>query len=84
MSRIIIDNKSSLSDVEAVRLVKRVMESGFESTETIQGERNVQKYCHATIFRHGVTFQKYIVYARPRKTKQSAYSFHVYAEEEKK
>jgi hypothetical protein len=80
MSRIIIDNQTGLTDVEAVRLVKRVMESGFESTETINGEE-VPKYCHVTSFRHGVTFQKYIVYARPRKTKQSAYSFHVYAEE---
>ncbi len=87
MSRIIIDNKSSLPDYDAVNAVQRVMSDGFQSTETIQGEKNIPKYCHATIFTHKVKGTRITVYARPRKTKQSAYSFHVYdtyREEEKK
>jgi hypothetical protein len=83
MSRIIIDNKSSLSDYDAVSAVKRVILDGFRSTETIQGERNIQKYCHATIFKREFNGKKTIVWARPRKTKASAYSFLVYDEEEK-
>lgn len=88
MSRIIIDNQSLLTDVDAVMLVRRVMQDGFRSTETINGEQ-VPKYCHVTTFKS--SFNKstrlHIVYARPRKTKESAYSFQVYdiyAEEEKK
>lgn len=84
MSRIIIDNKSSWSDVDVLRMVKSVILDGFQSTETIQGERNVQKYCHATIFRKELGGKATIVWARPRKTKASAYSFLVYDEEEKK
>ena len=84
MSRIIIDNQSLLADVDAVMLVKRVIQDGFRSTETINGEK-VSKYCHVTTFKS--TFDKsntrHIVYARQRKTKQSAYSFLVYDEEEK-
>jgi hypothetical protein len=87
MSRIIIDNQSLLTDVDAVMLVRRVMQDGFQSTETINGEE-VPKYCHATMFKPTLEgCLRHIVYARPRKTKQSAYSFHVYdtyREEEKK
>ena len=87
MSRIIIDNQSLLADVDAVMLVKRVMIDGFRSTETINGEK-VPKYCHVTMFKPITEgCPRHIVYARPRKTKQSAYSFHVYdtyREEEKK
>ncbi len=84
MSRIIIDNKSSRTDVDAVSAVRRVMFDGFQSTETIQGERNVPKYCHATTFRSELDGKITIIWARPRKTKQSAYSFLVYDEQEKK
>ena len=84
MSRIIIDNKSSLPDYDAVNAVQRVMSDGFQSTETIQGEKNVPKYCHATAFKREFNGKKTIVWARPRKTKQSAYSFLVYDEQEKK
>lgn len=87
MSKIIIDNKTNFPDLDAVRLVERVLEDGFLSTETIQGEKDVPKYCHATTFKTTVSSNKYgvepirfIVYARPRKTQQSAYSFLVYAE----
>lgn len=88
MSRIIIDNQSRLTDVDAVMLVRRVMQDGFRSTETINGEK-VPKYCHVTTFKSTLdkSSPRHIVYARPRKTKQSAYSFHVYdtyREEEKK
>ena len=82
MSRIIIDNKSSLSDLDAVNVVRRVMSDGFQSTETIQGEKNVPKYCHATTFKREFNGKKTIVWARPRKMKKSAYSFFVYDEEE--
>lgn len=82
MSRIIIDNKSSLSDHDAVSAVRRVIFDGFQSTETIQGEKNVSKYCHATTFRHQFNGKRTIVWARPRKTKTSAYSFLLYDEEE--
>ena len=83
MSRIIIDNKSSLSDHDAVSAVRRVMFDGFQSTETIQGEKNVPKYCHVTAFRRSeLDVNRTIVWARPRKTKQSAYSFLLYNEEE--
>ena len=54
MSRIIIDNKSSLPDYDAVNAVQRVMSDGFQSTETIQGEKNIPKYCDATTFTHKV------------------------------
>jgi len=82
MSRIIIDNKSSLSDHDAVNVVQRVMSDGFLSEETIQGEKDVPKYCHATTFRHQFNGKRTTVWARPRKTKESAYSFLVYDEEE--
>jgi hypothetical protein len=82
MSRIIIDNKSSLSDHDAVSAVRRVMFDGFQSTETIQGEKHVPKYCHATTFRHQFNGKRTTVWARPRNTKQSAYSFLLYDEEE--
>ena len=82
MSRIIIDNKSSLPDYDAVNAVQRVMSDGFQSTETIQGEKNVPKYCHATTFKREFNGKKTIVWARPRKMKKSAYSFFVYDEEE--
>jgi hypothetical protein len=79
MSRIIIDNQSLIADVDAVMLVRRVMIDGLQSTETINGEE-VPKYCHVTTYKS--TYDKpntrHIVYARPRKTKESAYSFHVY------
>jgi hypothetical protein len=84
MSRIIIDNQSLLTDVEAVMLVRRVMQDGFRSTETINGEK-VSKYCHVTTFKSSIDKPtRHIVYARLRKTKESAYSFLVYDEEEKK
>jgi hypothetical protein len=88
MSRIIIDNQSLLTDAGAIALVMRVMREGFKSTETIKGEE-VPKYCHVTSFKSSFdkSSPRHIVYARPRKTKQSAYSFHVYdtyREEEKK
>ena len=82
MSKIVIDNKSSLSDHDAVNVVQRVMSDGFQSTETIQGEKNVPKYCHATTFRNQFNGKRTTVWARPRKTKESAYSFLVYDEEE--
>jgi len=82
MSRIIIDNKSGLSDLDALTMVRRVILDGFQSTETIQGKKNVPKYCHVTTFKN-VYGKRIIVWARPRKTKQSAYSFLVYDEEEK-
>jgi hypothetical protein len=84
MSRIIIDNQSRLTDVDAVMLVRRVMQDGFRSTETINGEE-VPKYCHVITFKFSFdkSSPRHIVYARPRKTKQSAYSFLVYDEEEK-
>ena len=81
MSKIIIDNKSSLSDHDAVSAVQRVMSDGFQSTETIQGKKNVPKYCHVTTFKN-VYGKRIIVWARPRKTTTSAYSFLVYDEEE--
>jgi hypothetical protein len=83
MSRIIIDNQTGLADVDAVMLVKRVMQEGFKSTETINGEE-IPKYCHVTTFKSSFdkSNPRHIVYARPRKTKQSAYSFHVYDEED--
>ncbi len=84
MNRIIIDNKSGLSDLDALTMVRRVILDGFQSTETIQGERNVPKYCHATTFRSELDGKITIIWARPRKTKQSAYSFLVYDEQEKK
>jgi len=46
MTRIIIENVGILSDAEAVSLVQKVIIEGFTSTETIQGEKNVPKYCH--------------------------------------
>jgi hypothetical protein len=83
MSRIIIDNKSSRTDVDALRIIKRIIIDGFQSTETIQGEKNVPKYCHVTAFRRSeLDVNRTIVWARPRKTKQSAYSFLLYDEEE--
>ena len=82
MSRIIIDNKSSLPDYDAVNAVQRVMSDGFQSTETIQGEKNIPKYCDATTFTHKVKGKRITVWARPRKTTTSAYSFLVYDEEE--
>jgi len=82
MSRIIIDNKSSRTDVDAVSAVRRVMFDGFQSTETIQGEKDVPKYCHLTTFKREFNGKKTIVWARPRKTKTSAYSFLLYDEEE--
>ena len=83
MTRIIIDNKSSLSDHDAVNVVQRVMSDGFQSTETIQGEKNIPKYCHVSTFRHQFNGKRTIVWARSRKTKESAYSFLVYDEQEK-
>lgn len=82
MSRIIIDNKSSYSDANAVKMVERIMFDGFESTETIQGEKNIPKYCHVTTFRSESDGKITIVWSRPRKTKQSAYSFLVYDEQD--
>ncbi len=48
-------------------------------TETINGEQ-VPKYCHVTTFKSSFnnSTRLHIVYARPRKTKESAYSFQVY------
>jgi len=83
MSRIIIDNKSGLSDLDALTMVRRVILDGFQSTETIQGEKNIPKYCDATTFTHKVKGKRITVWARPRKTTTSAYSFLVYDEEEK-
>lgn len=79
MSRIIIDNKSSLSDYEALKVVESVILEGLISTEKIQGE-TVAKYCHLSHYTNGGS--KCVVWARPRKTKQSAYSFLLYDEEE--
>jgi hypothetical protein len=78
MSRIIIENISSLPDDEAVRLVQRVMSDGFLSKETIQGEKNIPKYCHVTSFKEMSSCVRHIVEARSRKTKTSAYPFRVY------
>ncbi len=83
MNRIIIDNKSGLPDYDAVNAVQRVMSAGFQSTDTIQGEKNIPKYCDATTFTHKVKGKRITVWARPRKTTTSAYSFLVYDEEEK-
>lgn len=78
MSKIIIENISTLSDWHVVGLIQRVMLDGFVSTETIQGEKNVPKYCHVSSFRDASSCVKHFVEARPRKTKTSAYSFRVY------
>lgn len=78
MSRIIIDNQSLIADVDAVMLVRRVMIDALRRAETINGEN--PEYCLGTTYES--TYDKpntrHIVYARPRKTKASAYSFLVY------
>jgi len=78
MTRIIIENGGILTDAEAVSFVQKVIIEGFTSTETIQGEKNVPKYCHVTTFKNDSDCVKNIVVAKPRKTKNSAYSFLVY------
>ena len=81
MTRINIYNKTGLTDQYALTMVRRVILDGFQSTETIQGKKNVPKYCHVTTFKN-VYGKRIIVWARPRKTTTSAYSFLVYDEEE--
>jgi hypothetical protein len=81
MSKIIIENLSKLSDVEALKVVGMVISAGLISTKTIQGEK-VAQYCDLTHITDRVTGIKCVVWARPRKTKESAYSFLVYDEEE--
>jgi hypothetical protein len=76
MSKIIIENLSKLTDVEALKVVGTVVAEGLISTETIQGER-VAKYCDLSHFANRVTGIKCVVWARPRKSKKSAFSFAV-------
>lgn len=76
MSKIIIENKSSLSDVEALKVVGMVISSGLISTKTIQGEK-VAQYCDLSHVTNRVTGIKCVVWARPRKSKKSAFSFAV-------
>lgn len=76
MSKIIIENLSKLSDYEALKVVESVIAEGLISTEKIQGE-TVAKYCHLSRFMNRVTGIKCVVWARPRKSKQSAFSFAV-------
>lgn len=76
MSKIIIENLSEMSDYEALKVVESVIAEGLISNETIQGER-VAKYCHISRFTNRVTGIECVVWARPRKSKKSAFSFAV-------
>ena len=76
MSKIIIENLSKMSDYEALKAVEIIISEGLISTEKIQGER-VAKYCHLSHFTNRVTGIKCVVWARPRKSKKSAFSFAV-------
>lgn len=75
MSKIIIDNQSDLSEIEAMKMVMRFLEAIISRDDDFaKGNIHlVLNYCPVTHVRE----RKYSVYLRPRKSKNSTWSFKV-------